>query len=54
MHRHQNAEYLRRLSALSKIFLGVAIEMCEAEYLTAVENTIQFVSANLAKMGISD
>ncbi len=41
------------LGELSKLFLGVAIEMCEAEYLMAVENTIQFISANLAKMGIS-
>lgn len=41
------------LSALSRIFLGVAIEMCEHEYLKAVDDTIQFVSANLAKTGIS-
>jgi hypothetical protein len=41
------------LGALSKLFLGVAIEMCAAEYLTEVENTIQFVSANQAKTGTS-
>lgn len=40
------------LSELSNHFLGVAIEMCKGDYLTAVENTIQFVSSNLAEMGI--
>jgi hypothetical protein len=40
------------LNALSGFFLGVAIEMVQDEYLTAVEHTIQFVSGNLAEMGI--
>jgi hypothetical protein len=40
------------LSELSNYFLGVAIEMCKDDYLAAVENTIQFVSSNLAEMGI--
>jgi hypothetical protein len=40
------------LTALSNYFLGVAMEVCKGEYLTAVEGTIQFVSANLAKMEI--
>jgi hypothetical protein len=40
------------LSGLSTYFLGVAVEMCKGDYLTAVENTIQFVSSNLAEMGI--
>jgi hypothetical protein len=40
------------LSELSNYFLGVAIDMCKGEYLTPVENTIQFVSSNLAEMAI--
>jgi hypothetical protein len=40
------------LYELSKFFLNVAIEKCKDEYLTAVKNTIQFVSGNLAEIGI--
>lgn len=42
------------LSGLSNHFLGVALDMCKDEYLKPVENSIQFVSNNLAGMGIHD
>jgi hypothetical protein len=41
------------LMALSIQLLDAAIAICEADYLVAVENTIPFVSNNLATMGIS-
>jgi hypothetical protein len=42
------------LSGLSNYFLGVALDMCKDEYLIPVENSIQFVSNNLAGMLIHD
>ena len=41
------------LMVLSDYLIDVAIELCQEDYLTAVENTIPFVSNNLAQMGIS-
>ena len=40
------------LTELSNYLLGVAMEVCKGEYLTVVEGTTQFVSGNLAEMGI--
>jgi hypothetical protein len=41
------------LMGLSNQLIDVAIAFCEPDYLTAVKNTIPFVSGNLADMGIS-
>jgi hypothetical protein len=36
-----------------RLFLNAAIEMCREGYLEAVEDTIAFVTGNLANMGIN-
>ena len=41
------------LTALSNYLMGFAIVVCEADYLATVNETITFVSTNLASMGIS-
>jgi hypothetical protein len=41
------------LTGLSNYLMGEAIELCERDYLKAVEKTIPFVVKNLARMGIS-
>jgi len=41
------------LTFLSNYLIGMAITLCESDYLPAVDNTIPFVSSNLAGMGIS-
>ena len=41
------------LNVLSNVFLDIAIDVCKDGYFSAVMNTIEFVSRNLAKMGIS-
>jgi hypothetical protein len=41
------------LMGLSNQLIDVAIAFCQPDYLTAVKNTIPFVSSNLADMGIS-
>jgi len=41
------------LTALSNELIGIAITVCEDDYLPAVDTTIPFVTTNLARMGIS-
>jgi len=41
------------LTGLSNFLIGEAIDLCQQDYLTAVENTIPFVSKNLSDMDIS-
>jgi len=41
------------LTVLSNYLIGIAITVCEGDYLPAVDNTIPVVSTNLAGMGIS-
>jgi hypothetical protein len=41
------------LTSVSNFLIGVAINLCEPDYLEAVESTISFVSGNLEDSGIS-
>ena len=41
------------LKQLSDYLIGEAMTLCEDDYLTAVENTILFVSSNIPHMGRS-
>jgi hypothetical protein len=48
-----NEDEEAHLNELSGIFLNAAIKMCRGGYLEAVEDTIAFVTGNLANMGIN-
>jgi hypothetical protein len=41
------------LTSLSNYLIGVAINLCEPDYLQTVNYTISFVAKNLAEMGVS-